>query len=456
MSEYFNYIAFSDREYVEQASEIEMGRGRIFEYTPADIAERLKELNDSSIAFLEKLPTFLCSEIDASRSSASMVIKYGWIDKTIVGSKAVVTVFRAVIDFGEVTFSGLHQALDIFGADRFELYRTHWAVRSGDALDILEKLAELKPDRSAKIKELRTGLPVSKEKPPAPERRTIGVADNVESFLARLYELSATGTTEVFFRGHEDSSFELTPSLLRKWSNGVWQYLPNEDRLCKELLIAHHDEFLGDQYCFDQLVRMQHYGLPTRLLDISGNPLVALFFACYSTPTPLDADGEVIIFQVQSEKIKYFDSDTVSCLSNLSNLTFSQKNELNLSLDRDAFNETAVARRLLHHVKSEKGYFEGRIEPEHLRSIVCVKAKQTNMRIKSQSGAFLLFGHEASLSEAGTDDIVISRITIKEKLRILDQLNKINVNATTVYPSIDQTTARLKERYRRPLLPSSI
>jgi len=38
---------------------------------------------------------------------------------------------------------------------------------------------------------------------------------------------------------------------------------------------------------------MQHYGIPTRLLDITSNPLVALFFACIEFPK---VDGEVIFF----------------------------------------------------------------------------------------------------------------------------------------------------------------
>jgi hypothetical protein len=235
--------------------------------------------------------------------------------------------------------------------------------------------------------------------------------------------------------------------LLRKCPDGAWEYMPNEDRLCKELLIAHYDEFQGDQYCFDRLVRMQHYGLPTRLLDVSGNPLVALFFACYGAQRLLNIGGEVIIFRVSSDKVKYYDSDTVSCIANLSNLTYAQKNEIDLKLDLEAFNQTDVAHKLLHHIKSEKGFFEARIVPDDLGSIVCVKAKQTNTRIKSQSGAFLLFGHEAALPESGQEGIDIARVTITDKLHILNQLNSININATTVYPSIDQTTVHLRERY---------
>ncbi|WP_200796381.1 FRG domain-containing protein [Paracoccus solventivorans] len=270
------------------------------------------------------------------------------------------------------------------------------------------------------------------------------------SGLELLYSSPAKVGTETFFRGHSDARYELTPSLLRKWDNGDWQFMPSEDRLCKELLIAHHDEFHGDDYCFDRLVRMQHYGLPTRLLDVSGNPLVALFFACSCKPDQLGIDGEVIVFQVASDGVKYYDSDTVSCLSNLSNLTYAQKNDIDLSLDQDAFNATDVAGKLLHHIKSEKGFFEGRIVPDDLGSIICVKAKRTNTRIKSQSGAFLLFGHEAALPDAGQDGIEISRVTIKNKAHILNQLDRININATTVYPSIDQTAVHLRDQHQSP------
>jgi hypothetical protein len=331
------------------------------------------------------------------------------------------------------------------------LYRTHWAVRKGEVHQLLARLVARKPEFEARVVEVLAAEEGQADaQPPLQKKNIAGTAGSVEAFLEILQQWSPDTTSETFFRGHEDARFELTPSLLRKWPDGGWQYMPMEDRLCKELLIAHYDEFQGDQYCFDRLVRMQHYALPTRLLDVSSNPLVALFFSCYCKPELADVEGEVIIFRVSDDIVKYYDSDTVSCLSNLSNLTYLQKNQIDLTLDREAFNKTDVAKKLLHHIKSEKGFFEGRIVPDDLGSILCVKAKRTNTRIKSQSGAFLLFGHESTLPESGQEGIEIARVTITGKQHILEQLDAININATTVYPSIDQTAGHLRERYRQP------
>lgn len=456
----FNYISFGNRSFVEgPVDDVIMGRGRMFEYTPSDTEKRLQSLDSTAIIFLINLPTFLCSEVGSNGATVSMLIKYGQIVDITPGSKEVYATFKTLIDFGEVEYNNIETAGLVFGADRFQLYRTHWAVREGDAQEVLARLADINPDFAQLIAE--QGAHIADDsglQPPPRDKKKLGVADSVESFLQLLYASPAKAATETFFRGHSETRYELTPSLLRKWENGDWQFMPSEDRLCKELLIAHHNEFQGDQYCFDRLVRMQHYGLPTRLLDISSNPLIALFFSCSCKPDQLGIEGEVIIFQVSPDRVKYYDSDTVSCLSNLSNLTYAQKNDIDLSMDQKTFNETAVAGKLLHQIKSEKGFFQGRIVPDDLRSIICVKAKRTNTRIKSQSGAFLLFGHEAVLPDAGQNGIEISRVTIQNKAHILDQLDRININAMTVYPSIDQTAVHLRDHYQssRPVRMASI
>ncbi|MEY8118490.1 FRG domain-containing protein [Falsihalocynthiibacter sp. BN13B15] len=452
MKDSFSYISFGNWDHVQgDIDSISMIRGRMFEYTPTDLEKRLENLGAEATAFLEKLPTFLCSEIESSRTDNwRMLVKFGRINGTTVTQSKVASRFETLVDFGEVEFEDHDAAKEVFGADEFQLYRTHWAVRAGSAIEILRKLQELKPEVSGAIDSIPGEFQLALEvEPPARKKNIIGEADSVETFLEALYKHPSDGPTESFFRGHGDEKYELIPSLLRRWKDGSWKHLPDEDRLCKELLIAHYDEFQGDQYSFDRLVRMQHYGLPTRLLDISGNPLVALFFACNAKEETPSVDGEVIVFRVPLEKIKYYDSDTVSCLSNLSNLTFEQKGDVDLSLETPEFNATKVGKKLLHHIMSEKGFFEGRIIPQDLGSLVCVKAKQTNSRIRSQSGAFLLFGHDATLPDSGGNGIEISRITVRNKEHILSQLDSININATTVYPSIDQTAVHLRDRYLR-------
>ncbi len=447
MRENFNYISFGNWDRVQgDAQDITMNRGRMFEYTPADTEKRLEVLDSSATAFLEGLPTFLCSEVEQAAGSVSMIIKFGKVRNIVSRSKEVSAEFEPIIDFGEVSFEDIDTIRSVFGVDQFQLYRTHWAVRNGNAAEVLSRLKKVKPELGGEVDpQIIHADGAASMEPPPRDKKILGVADSVESFLKILYDQAEKSGAEAFFRGHSKATYELTPFLLRKWDNGDWKFLTNEERISKELLIAHYEEFQGDQYCFDRLVRMQHYGLPTRLLDISGNPLVALYFACAANES---IDGEVIVFHVRSSGIKYYDSDTVSCISNLSNLTYQQKNEIDLNLDSDNFNKTDVVGRLLHYIKSEKGFFEPRIIPSDLGRIVCVKAKRTNTRIKSQSGAFLLFGHEATLPDAGQEGIEISRVTVHNKSHILNQLNRININATTVYPSIDQTAVHLRDQYQ--------
>jgi|LSQX01.2.fsa_nt_gb hypothetical protein len=83
-----------------------------------------------------------------------------------------------------------------------------------------------------------------------------------------------SGSSLTFFRGQANSEWGLSPRLYRE---GL---LKKERSMISEFIRIMPEEF-NNLAQFDILVKMQHYGLPTRLLDATLNPLIALFFACH-------------------------------------------------------------------------------------------------------------------------------------------------------------------------------
>jgi hypothetical protein len=215
---------------------------------------------------------------------------------------------------------------------------------------------------------------------------------------------------------------------------------------------------------FDRLARMQHFGLPTRLLDVTTNPLAALWFAVHELNKE-QSDGAVEAFFIHKKVMCYFDSDKVSCLSNLAALPYEDKEFIRKNILRNDLSEKNQMKRFLHFIKDEKPYFEPRIENRDLLRVLYVVPKMNNKRIVAQSGAFLLFGLDGSelFTEQKTQTpeksqysslscIKTKQIYFKHqnKPRMKKDLEKLGIHANTLFPDFGKASEYLTDRYNRP------
>ncbi len=273
--------------------------------------------------------------------------------------------------------------------------------------------------------------------------------NSIAQFINELQKIPRQYESELYFRGHSDYDYKLVPALYRNR-----RLILNENKLFKEFILRTPSDFLNDKSALEKLVKMQHYGLPTRLLDLTTNPLVALYFACASKEKK---NGKVIVFRIPKDDIKYFDSDTVSILASLAKRPSTFNVEKIRHLDISEFNLEDEIARLLHEIKEEKSYFQSIINPNDIERVVAVKVKQNNNRIIKQSGAFLIFGIKGKkripaqiplnwILNLGLKGIDFD-IDNNSKDNILEELNILGINESTLFPELDNQARYLKKFY---------
>lgn len=408
-------------------------RSRFLEYTNDNIAKAFAVLTESHIKSLLSWPCLFAYE------KGNQDFRIGNLRSVKEQGRTIRIEFDFNDDIPTILYAKIKPITPLLDIRDWEMNRTHWAIKDEDLLQRLRDNGLIDVDTNV---DQKYG-PASIDQ--LPDTSTSIRISSVVEFIQNVLGVQANGE-EVFYRGHsKKDTYKLEPSLFRKDERGNYRYLDNEHTLYRELLVSNSIDFHGDSYTLDRLVRMQHYSLPTRLLDITSNPLIALYFACKSNQKE---DGEIIILKIARDQIKYFDSDTASCIANLARLPKADKNVINHDIENIVeFNDQLPIRRLIHFVKEEKSFFESRVQRDHLRTIICVKGKRSNDRISSQSGAFLLFGLDSVLPEMGTSEIKLTRITVSQKSIILQQLDLLNINESTVFPYIENSAKYIAERY---------
>ncbi|MFZ3501534.1 type I restriction-modification system subunit M [Vibrio harveyi] len=214
---------------------------------------------------------------------------------------------------------------------------------------------------------------------------------NISNFADFHRAVSKLNPDFAVFRGVENKAYKLEPSIMRLGYDKEDELINAEKRLFKhfkEQAIPHLEYNPSNDW--EWLALAQHHGLPTRLLDWSRNPLVALYFAIESES---DTDGAVYILTDRKDP---FDMD-----KQMKPLELTSKDEV-------------------------RKYMPANLTP----------------RIIAQSGLFTVQTNlMAPYEPKGLTKLIIPK---NAKVRIRKDLSRYGVNRYTIYPGLDGLSYHLK------------
>lgn len=283
-----------------------------------------------------------------------------------------------------------------------------------------------------------------------------------KSLKKRYQEIFSSDDFQVYFRGEKiyDESWTLSPSVMRNPS-----FRENESKMLFDLMSRRPDDFVGTTSAISQLVLAQHHGLKTRLLDITRNPLVAMFHACEEL---WSYDGSFHIFVVPRDLIRTFNSDSISVVANLAKLPRDEQDILmgkavdasfvqRCPIEHIGHFSQYIMGRLYHYIRQEKPYFKKKIDIRDLFRVFIVEPQQSFERIRAQSGAFLIsafherFEEEKILSHNPNIPVYYHHEIIvpsDKKEQILTELRFFNVTREVLFPSLEEASNATVKQYK--------
>lgn len=287
--------------------------------------------------------------------------------------------------------------------------------------------------------------------------------------LMQMREPRAVRTRQ-FYRGHDVYSWELKPSVMRPDSIGN-----AESQVLTEFIQKNPDLLSDSESILSQTVKAREYGLPTRLLDITSNPLVATFFAVDDKRYE-DDDGALHVFGLPPSMVKSFDSDTVAMICAYGRLNLRDQTMLTgiydqTSMDADyvrlhpkidqvlgtynfRWNETMD--RLLGEIMKNRHHFSNRIDPFDFFKVFAVTPRSEPRRLREQSGAFLLSGfhqrferNAVLMAKANTPIYQhrVVRVPASAKSPIRDELARLDISKETMLSSPEVSAEAIRKRY---------
>ena len=217
---------------------------------------------------------------------------------------------------------------------------------------------------------------------------------------------------QIYYRGQKNGrkeGWDLLPSFYRerKQNPKIPFYTDKKEEInaIYKFVEKNYDYF--KEIDFSDLISiiniLQHYGFTTRVLDVTQNPLVALYFALEQVEN--DDENHPVIYLLYAEKV---------------NAAYMVNNELH-----DFYNENIEDKKRLY-------------------SPILVNGSYLSDRIRSQKGDFILFYDETDIAKIPSFSVEEIAIEKSKVDNLKEELELIGISESTIYPSLSAETKKIK------------
>ena len=229
------------------------------------------------------------------------------------------------------------------------------------------------------------------------------------------------------FRGQVDASWELVTSLYRLFTdlNRTLEISRPENRRSFAFARDRRESAMINQFKanahlylktlprnpefdLEWLSIMQHFGCPTRLLDVTASPYIALHFALEQ------GHGDAAVFAFNHEAFSKIDTEVVGA---------------------------DYAQDVLKNKKGSTAF------------IIPYEPKLTNERLVAQQGAFIVPSNNYEkinriISMYDSDEILVKKLIIPANLRLegLRKLRRMNITAASLFPGLEGFCRSLRDQ----------
>jgi hypothetical protein len=231
-----------------------------------------------------------------------------------------------------------------------------------------------------------------------------------------------TDTTTLWYRGHARATWSLLPSLARRKGLDKERALRAEFMRDATPLLSKADVRWDIQSDWDWMFLMQHYHVPTRLLDWSESPLIGLYFALDETDVT-EPEADACLWVLLPQKLNALrgvrpKADWI--------LPLCGRDEDAEQYTLEALNQGA----------------------DRVLTPLAVIAQRRFDRLVSQQGVFtVMHRDEDPIEDLGTGQHVSKYvIPVAAKDQIRRELARLNISPLTVFPDLQRVGKRVAAR----------